>query len=134
MLHFSLINSSRSANLAVQNTKAPGAGQACFEGNQFKNLFCFRSQAVFLQITVQGYTADIKHCCQLTDIAASGFPGCNKGFLVILPGALQGFVTGQLNIFRFDDAAGSVEEGLLDNTLQLLDVCLLYTSDAADEL
>lgn len=45
MLHFSLLNSPRSA----KNAKAPGAGQACFEGNHGKFYFAFGPRPYFFR-------------------------------------------------------------------------------------
>lgn len=82
----------------------------------------FRSQSIFFQITVQGNTADIKHSCQFTDITAGRFPGRNKSVFIIFPRFLKRPVTRQLDIIGFDDRAGSMEESLFDNALQLFDI------------
>lgn len=49
MLHFSLLNSPRSANLTAKNAKAPEAGQACFRGNQVKFYFAFGPRPYFFR-------------------------------------------------------------------------------------
>lgn len=49
MLHFSLLNSPRSANLTAKNAKAPGAGQACFRGNHDKFYFAFGPRPYFFR-------------------------------------------------------------------------------------
>jgi hypothetical protein len=49
MLHFSLLNLPRSAKFAAQNAKAPGAGQACFEGNHGKFYFAFGPRPYFFR-------------------------------------------------------------------------------------
>ena len=82
----------------------------------------FRSQSIFFQITVQGNTTDIKHSCQFTNIAAGRFPGRNKSVFIIFPGFFKRPVTRQLDIIGFDDCSGSMEECLLDNSLQLFDI------------
>ena len=45
MLHFSLLSLPRSA----KNAKAPGAGQACFEGNHGKFYFAFGPKPYFFR-------------------------------------------------------------------------------------
>lgn len=74
------------------------------------------------QVAVKCHAADSEHNGQFADVATGLFPACNKGILIMLPGFFNAVFPRQLDMAGVDDTACRMEEGLFNDSLELLDI------------
>ncbi len=82
----------------------------------------FRSQSIFFQITVQETRLTSSIPASLLILPPADFQAAIKASLSYFQVFLKRPVTRKLDIIGFDDRSGSMEECLLDNSLQLFDI------------
>lgn len=86
------------------------------------SLIYFWDLGRIFQVAVKCHAADSEHNGQFADVATGLFPACNKGILIMLPGFFNAVFPRQLDMAGVDDTACRMEEGLFNDSLELLDI------------